>query len=135
VIERTVIALVVILFALAAYRVGTRWQIVRARSLASPSQLPALKPGIPAIVYFWSDTCAPCKMIQAPALRQLEDELGRDKVQVIAIDALRQTEAADAWGVLSVPTTFVLDRSGQARRVNHGVAYAEQLKRQIAMLS
>jgi LmbE family N-acetylglucosaminyl deacetylase len=74
-------------------------------------------------------------MVQAPALMQLQDELGQDGVQVIPIDAIRQSEAADAWGVLSVPTTFVLDRSGQARQVNHGVARAEQLKRQIEMLA
>ncbi|HLE53485.1 MAG TPA: hypothetical protein VI755_15570, partial [Anaerolineales bacterium] len=38
---------------------------------------------------------------------------------------------ADYWGVLSVPTTFIIDRRGRPRRVNHGVASAEKLFKQI----
>lgn len=134
-IERIGVALVIIVLGLSVYAAGTRWQIARVRQQDSSSMLPALKPGIPTIVYFWSETCAPCKLVQAPVLRQLQDELGQDGVQVVAIDALSQSEAADAWGVLSVPTTFILDRTGQARRVNHGVARAEQLKQQIEAVS
>ncbi len=134
-IERMVIALIIVMLGLGVYAAGTRWQISRVRRGAGPSMLPVLKPGVPTIVYFWSETCAPCKTIQAPALRQLQDELGQDGIQIIAIDALQQSEAADTWGVLSVPTTFVLDRSGQARRVNHGIARAEQLKQQIEAVS
>lgn len=134
-IERIVIALIIIALGIGGYTAGTRWQLSRVRRQAGPSTLPTLRPGIPAIVYFWSETCAPCKTVQAPALRHLQDELGHDGVQIIAIDALRQSRAADAWGVLSVPTTFILDRSGQARRVNHGIARAEQLKQQIEAVS
>lgn len=130
-IERIVIALIIIVLSVGAYAMGTRWQIARVRHR---TDLP-LRPGVPAIVYFWSETCAPCKTVQTPALKQLQDELGHDGVQIISIDALRQTEAADAWGVLSVPTTFILDRSGQARRVNHGIARAAQLRQQIEVVS
>jgi len=132
VIERIAIALIIILLGLGAYSFGTRWQIAKARRR---SDLPALRPGVPAIVYFWSETCAPCKIVQTPALRQLQDELGQEGIQIVAIDALRQSEATDAWGVLSVPTTFILDRSGQARCINHGIARAEQLKQQIEAVS
>jgi len=33
-----------------------------------------------------------------------------------------QPEIASQWGVLSVPTTFVIDAQGNPRYVNHGVA-------------
>jgi hypothetical protein len=52
-------------------------------------------------------------------------------IQVIEVDAAAQPELADYWGVLSVPTTFIIDARGRPRRVNHGVASAEKLERQI----
>ena len=38
------------------------------------------------------------------------------------------------WSVLSVPTTFVLDRDGTPRQVNHGFASTEKLLGQIIAL-
>ena len=73
--------------------------------------------------------------MQKPALEQLKTDLGPDGVQVIAINALEQPDLADEWGVLGLPTTFIVDRSGQPRRVNHGVMRAEQLRQQIAELN
>jgi hypothetical protein len=52
-------------------------------------------------------------------------------LQVIEIDAVAQPDLADHWGVLSVPTTFIIDGYGQVRRVNHGVASADKLHAQI----
>jgi thiol-disulfide isomerase/thioredoxin len=96
--------------------------------------LAGLRAGVPSVVYFWSETCAPCKTVQLPALKQLQVELGPDGLQVLAIDALAQSQVADEWGVLGVPTTFIIDRNGQARRVNHGVVRADQLRQQIEAL-
>jgi hypothetical protein len=69
-------------------------------------------------------------MQQRPAIQRLLSEMG-DGVQVIEVDALEQPEAADRWGVLSIPTTFILDRQGQPREINYGVARAEKLKHQL----
>jgi len=52
-------------------------------------------------------------------------------LHVVEIDATEQPELASRWGVMSVPTTFVIDPSGALRHVNHGVARAEQLLMQI----
>lgn len=92
--------------------------------------LNTLRPGAPAIVYFTTPSCAPCKTQQMPALKQLQAEL-RAPVQVIQVDATEDTEAADRWGVFSAPTTFVLDREGHPRHVNRGVASADLLRRQL----
>jgi protein-disulfide isomerase-like protein with CxxC motif len=54
-----------------------------------------------------------------------------EKVQVIEIDASERKDLADEWGVLSVPTTFILDKKGQPRQVNHGVTRAEKLLAQL----
>jgi peroxiredoxin len=68
--------------------------------------------------------------LQRPAIQKLSTYLG-DKLQVLEIDASRQPEVANRWGVLSVPTTFVIDTKGKVRHINHGVAKADQLLMQI----
>lgn len=67
------------------------------------------------------------------ALRKITDLLG-PKIQVVEIDASNQPEVARQWGVLSVPTTFVIDKKGKARFVNHGVTRADKLLHQIGQL-
>ncbi len=107
------------------------WQLRRVRYIADRDPLLSeLRPGIPAILYFSSPVCAPCHMQQRPALQRLLDELG-DRVQVLEVNALEQREVADRWGVLSVPTTVVLDRRGRPRAVNNGVTGPETLRRQL----
>lgn len=87
--------------------------------------------GVPAILYFTTPDCAPCKTIQGPAIETLQKQFG-DRLQIIKIDASQQTQLADAWGVLSVPTTFIIDADGQPRHVNNGVASAAKLCQQLS---
>ncbi len=133
-IERAFLALGIAVLAVVAFGAATRWQVARlARRKATSGLGVALQPNTPAVIYFWSETCAPCKTVQKPALEQLQTDLGPDGVQVIAVNALERPELADSWGVLGLPTTFIVDHEGQPRRVNHGVVRAEHLKRQIAL--
>jgi thioredoxin-like negative regulator of GroEL len=132
-LPRLGIALVIIAIGVCAYTVGTRWQVTRiTRHQHRSSVLTRLKKNTPAVIYFWSETCAPCKTVQSPALAQLADRLGPAGVQVIAINALKEPHIADEWGVLGLPTTFIIDRAGHPRHVNHGVIRTDQLERQIA---
>jgi len=130
--------LIVIVFASAgfiAYRLFQRWELWRTTRIAPRDPLLAtIRPGVPTILYFTTPTCAPCKTQQRPAIRQLLNDLG-EGIQVIEVNALDDPAAADRWGVLSVPTTFVLDRTGRPHDVNHGVAGADKLKRQITRLA
>ena len=90
-------------------------------------------PEKPVIVYFTTPDCAPCKTVQRPALNQLSNMLG-EKIQVIEIDATERPDIARQWGVMSVPTTFLLDAQGKARYVNNGVARVEKLMGQLQNL-
>lgn len=90
-------------------------------------------PNKPVLVYFTTPDCAPCKTIQRPAINRVSSLLG-EEVEVIEIDATERPDLAKVWGVMSVPTTFVLDARGEARYVNNGVARAEKLLEQIQTL-
>jgi thioredoxin-like negative regulator of GroEL len=87
----------------------------------------------PVLVYFTTPTCAPCKTVQRPAINQIARTLG-EKLHILEIDAAERPDLAKTWGVMSVPTTFLLDARGVARYVNHGVTRAEKLMEQIQTL-
>lgn len=91
-------------------------------------------PDKPLIVYFTTPDCAPCKTIQRPALSKLLSLAG-DRVQVVEIDATQRPDLAKQWGVMSVPTTFLLDARGEARYVNNGVTRVEKLMEQLQTFS
>jgi len=90
-------------------------------------------PNKPVLVYFTTPDCAPCKTVQRPAIDRISNLLG-EKLEVVEIDATEHPDLAKTWGVMSVPTTFLLDSRGEARYVNNGVARAEKLLEQIQTL-
>ena len=114
-----------------AYWLVNQRLLLRARNQVFTlfSQLPEK----PVLVYFTTPDCAPCKTIQRPAINQVENLLG-ENLAVIEINAYERPDLAKTWGVMSVPTTFVLDARGEARYVNNGVARAEKLLEQIKTL-
>lgn len=130
-IERLILALGLLAIGVIAYRVMIRQQIRRTSELAPTEPLFAgLTPGVPIILYFTTPTCAPCKTQQTPALERLQARLG-EAVQIVRVDATQQPDAAQRWGVLSVPTTFILDGQGTTLAINHGVAETDTLQRQL----
>ena len=92
--------------------------------------LPGSSVGKPAILYFTTPDCIVCHTIQRPALQQIRSHFGAH-LEVIEVDATRQPDMVKDWGVLSVPTTFIIDRQGKPKFVNHGAARAEKLLDQL----
>jgi thiol-disulfide isomerase/thioredoxin len=91
------------------------------------------QPGLPAILFFTSPDCAPCETIQRPEIAQVREYYG-EQLQVIEIDAPTNPDVADAWGVFTLPTTFVIDSRGQPGGVNLGIANAKRLREQLETL-
>jgi thioredoxin 1 len=120
--------------AIAGIGLGVYWLVSRAilkRGQLASSPIPNFHKGTPAILYFTTPDCAPCKTVQRPALEKLQSQLGADHLQVLEVNAAEKPELAQEWGVLSVPTTFILDLEGHPLHVNHGVTREDKLLRQL----
>jgi len=112
-----------------------RWNASRVATLPSAAPLwEALgetPDGRRAVVAFSTPSCAACHTAQAPAIQLAEQQLGASSVRVIRVDASRQPEVARAFGVLTVPSTVVLEPAGRVVAVNQGFAPSRRLIEQL----
>lgn len=129
---RVLIALGVIAAGVGVYLL-LNWRILR-RAQENALGLESYKMGKPAVLYFTMVGCVPCKTTQRPALARLMEQTA-GKVQLIEVDAVEQPKMAEHWGVLSVPTTFIIDQHGRPRQVNHGVTLTEKLLNQLEQVT
>ena len=83
----------------------------------------------PALLYFTTPDCAQCRLQQAPILAQLA---GKVDVAIHKLDAVEQEALARFYGIMTVPTTVVLDRRLRPVAINHGVAPLPKLQAQLA---
>jgi thiol-disulfide isomerase/thioredoxin len=106
------------------------WRAKRAGS-SDPVGLKGFARGTPGFLIFSSPHCAPCVYAQKPAATKLYGDLG-GAIQLIEIDVTEEPGLAERYGVVSLPTVFLLDAAGNPRRVNHGLVSTVELRRQIA---
>ncbi len=120
--------------ALAARLAWSAWTRSALRRLSRRARFDPLLAELPrgqaAVVYFSTRDCAPCRLQQRPALDRLIAATG-EAVRLIHVDATGQPQVADRWGVVSAPTTIVLDGSRRPRFINRGVATFATLMRQV----
>lgn len=136
-IERLLLLSLLVLLSLAAVALW-RWRL--RRRLAAFSRLPA--PDcladldlrlVPAVLYFTTPTCSQCRLQQTPILQQLSTEWG-DDVHLCKVDAVEYEELARFFGILTVPSTVVLDANRRTVVINHGLAGAGRLREQVTAL-
>lgn len=133
-LERLLIFAVVVGLVYLAYRVlkGRQLERITRQIEITPDPLLAeFKQGVPGVMLFTADFCAPCKTQQRPAIQRLLQQVGTDRLQVIEVDVQANPQAASLWGVLSLPTTYILDSKGQPKEVNYGVTSTEKLRKQL----
>jgi catechol 2,3-dioxygenase-like lactoylglutathione lyase family enzyme len=114
------LALAVALIAVAV-NARRRWTLGRVRG--DPGSTPGL-------LYFTTESCVQCQTRQWPAIQSAMASLGAP-IDLKRIDAIANPDLASRWGVLTVPTTVVLDRAGRALAVNYGVAESPKLVEQL----
>lgn len=74
----------------------------------------SIDPSKPALVYFFSPTCGPCRQM-APGV----DALIREGRAIHKVDVMSAPEIAMAWKVMATPTTFAV-RDGRVTEVAMG---------------
>ena len=82
------------------------------------------------ILAFSSTDCQQCHTLQAPALQRLM-EARRDDVSVVEVDAPGSPQLTQRYHVLTLPTTVILDATGQVHAVNYGFANTQRLLAQV----
>ena len=132
IIMRIGLAIAISLLGWAVYWFTNRILIARTRITHPP--IPGFRAGVPTLLYFTTPECVPCKTVQRPAIQRIQGTLG-EQLSVIEINAQEHPDLAGKWGILSVPSTLILDKNGQLQHVNHGVTRAEQLLKQIEQVN
>jgi len=112
---------------LAGYVIYRLVQYLQLRKAASDKDvLPGFKFGTTGVVVFSSPDCSVCKTVLLPMLSSLE-QLPEIDIQVIELDVTQHARISKAWGIMSVPTLYILDANGEPKFVNHGVLPQKRL--------
>ena len=125
-IERLLLTMFLAGFGLAVFLAFRYLHLRRARRVALVT---ATASDRPTVMYFRSDSCAPCRT-QAHYLQDLEESYG-SRLAIQKIDADVQKDLAGRYGVFTLPTTLVLDRSGQVKYINYGLTATTKLAQQM----
>lgn len=88
---------------------------------------PELQAGVPVLVDFWAQWCAPCRAV-APVLEELARELA-GKLKVVKLDVERHPLPASAYQVHSIPTLILFKNGQPAERIVGAVSKAALLAR------
>ena len=83
---------------------------------------------LPAIIDFYADWCAPCKMI-APIMIELSEEY-KDKIVIYKIDTEDQRQLASMFGIRSIPSILFIPVEGKPQMLT-GALPKETFKKAI----
>ena len=111
------------------------WLVVRLYTVLVRSRLNAQARqrarGIPQLFFFTAERCAQCHS-QKRVVEALAARFG-EHLHVERIDAGASPEVARQYGILTVPSTVVVDADGTIRAINYGLTSAHQLEQQLGL--
>jgi thioredoxin 1 len=125
-IERLILTMILALLGLAAFTTIRYWHMRRASKVNGPNPTPNDRP---TLLYFRSESCGPC-VTQAHYLQALERNYG-GRVTIQKVDADIEPELASRYGIFTLPTTLIVDRSGEVRHINYGLTATNKLASQL----
>ncbi|MBU0466329.1 MAG: thioredoxin [Nanoarchaeota archaeon] len=80
------------------------------------------------VVYFWATWCGPCKMM-GPVFEETANEL-KDKTKFGKVDVDKQSELAQRFQVMSIPT-LIFFRDGKQVDRTMGVTSKDELEKKL----
>jgi thioredoxin 1 len=69
----------------------------------------------PSLLYFWAQTCKPCK-IMGPEIEQIEDDMS-GQLLFAETDAVANDDICQRYGVLSTPTIIMFHNGEPVLRI------------------
>jgi thiol-disulfide isomerase/thioredoxin len=140
VLERLVLLLIVVAIVVAAWlllRWYLAWRVGRIALQPPPAEVLGVllapdSPAMPTLLYFTTDECAQCRFQQRPILERLASAT---MLPIVTINAIESQDLARHYGILTVPSTVLLDAQRKPVAINHGLAKLEKLHTQISALA
>jgi thiol-disulfide isomerase/thioredoxin len=133
--ERLLILTSVVVLAVALWLALRVWQAWRLRALQASAEKSPLLGGLvgdgPTLLYFTTEECAQCRFQQRPILERLA---AAAPIPVVTLDAIAREDLARHFGIMTVPSTVLLDAQRAPVAINHGVAPLQKLQSQVAPL-
>lgn len=74
-----------------------------------------LDSGIPVLVDFWAEWCAPCRMV-APVIEEITKEY-EGKIKVCKINVDESPQIASEYDIMSIPTLVIFKNGEMADRI------------------
>ncbi len=81
---------------------------------------------VPAIIDFYADWCAPCKMV-APILEELSDEYA-GKLKIYKVNTEVEQELSAVFGIRSIPSILFIPTGGKQPMMQAGALPKQSLK-------
>jgi hypothetical protein len=135
-IDRSIITVLASLLTLGTgYLVRAIWQQRVIARLRNNAGLPGKGDSAPALMYFTSDGCAPCR-VQELQISELQNALAAtgQTVRITSHDAVAETALVRELRVVTVPTTVVFAGDGRVAGWNPGLTDARTLLKQLGPL-
>ena len=74
-----------------------------------------IKADIPAMVDFWAEWCAPCKMVSPMVVELAKEYKGKIKIASMDVDGNRQTPGK--LGIRNIPTLIIFNGAKVVQRI------------------
>jgi len=107
------------------------WQGYKTRLAKSIAPTQVASNSTPTLLWFTAAYCAPCKFQQGPIMQTLAEKFG-NTLHIRQIDVGENPDLARQYKVMTLPTTVVLNASGEVAHINYGVASQAKLEAQLA---
>jgi thiol-disulfide isomerase/thioredoxin len=135
-LERLILVLVLAALVTVAVVAIRAWNARRTQTVQQGGPawgaLGAQPDGRRTLIAFSTPSCPACHKAQAPAIALAERQLGPEHIRVIKVDTASQPEVARAFGVMTVPTTIVVEAKGhQIVAINQGFVPSARLIEQL----